>query len=117
MWNTVVVGSGNKGNSAHPVFKIKGDHSISENQVSFWISSVYLDEGMTIFKNTREGQTLSRMIEEEASIHLINDYLKRLFLRKVKIDVLMRIIDESNKRAYNAGQSDKIREILGTLKL
>lgn len=42
MWDDVIIGSGGIGCSAFKVFDIEGEHSISENTNTYWISDVYL---------------------------------------------------------------------------
>lgn len=117
MWDDVIIGSGNRGSSACHVFAIKGDHNISDNQVSFWVSKVYLGLGMTIFKNTREGQKLSKMIADSKTTAQINAYLKTVLLQKVKPRVLMDAIDREIEKSFEAGRGAKIREILQTLRI
>ena len=88
MWDSVIIGSGSKGNSAIKVLSLKGDHSISENSVSYWISDLYLGLGMTIFNDTDAGKKLSRLIAENVPLEDINTYLDGILLQRlVKFDV------------------------------
>ena len=53
MWDDVIIGNGSKGNSAIHVFAIPGQHSISHNSVSYWVSSCILGAGVTIMTSSR----------------------------------------------------------------
>lgn len=117
MWDDVIIGSGNRGSCAHHVFAIRGEHAISENQTSFWISRVYLGLGMTIFKDTREGKKLSKMIADSKTADQINAYLKTVVLRKAKSKVLMDAVDRAINKSFEEGREAKVREILQTLRI
>lgn len=117
MWDDVIIGSGNRGSSAHHVFAIRGEHGVSENPTSFWISRVYLGLGMTIFKDTREGKKLAKMIADSKTADQINAYLKTVVLRKAKPKVLMDAVDRAINKSFEEGREDKVREILQTLRI
>lgn len=110
MWDDVIIGTGNKGSSALLTY-FPGNQNISENNVSYWISNVFLDIGMTIFKNTLEGQQLYQMINNRKSIDVINDFLIDLMLKNINADVLKRAINTALQRSYKDGQNAKADEI------
>ena len=117
MWDDVIIGAGNKGNSAGRVFAVPGEHSISENSVSYWISDVYLDLGMTIFKYTVEGKALTKMIQDKHPLEEINEFLESTLIRKISVDKLKPAIDRAVKDAFNRGLEAKAQEIRDALGL
>lgn len=116
MWNDIVIGNGHKGCSAIRVFAIGGEHSISENSVSYWISDLYLGAQITIFKDTEEGRQLSQFINEKAHIDTIRPWLDGLVLQHIDREVLKNLIDRAIEQAFQKGSSHRaevIREALG----
>lgn len=119
MWDDIVIGTGDKGNSAIKTFAVDGDHGISENRVSYWISDCYLDIGMTIFKNTEAGIRLTDMIEKRAPLSVIQSWLNALALTHIDETTLKKKINQAIKKAYDEGSSDRaaaIRASLGVLR-
>lgn len=111
MWRDVVIGSGDPGYSARstPIL------NILENSTSYWISHVYLDLGMTIFKYTKEGKKLSQMIVNKSSLEIIDLWLKHQLLKHIDSDDLIKAIDCNIENARKDGASERaaqIRELL-----
>lgn len=117
MWDDVSIGTGHKGSSAYRVFAVPGEHSISENTVSYWISDVYLGLGMTIFKYTKEGEALTKMIQDKQPMEEINEFLESTLIRKISVDKLKSAIDRAVKDAFNSGLEAKAQEIRDALGL
>lgn len=117
MWDDVIIGEGNKGTSAFRLFEIAGDHGISHNKVSFWVSNVYLGMGMTIFKYTPEGQELSAMVLRRDSLEVIQDFLVNLLLDRVDPKRLRKAVTNALNEKYKEGRRSKIREIREALEL
>lgn len=115
MWDDIIIGKGEKGTSAFKVFDIEGNENISENKISYWISHCFLDTGVTIFKDTVEGQTLSNMRQNKVGIERINQWLDELVIKKMKPEELMNKIKESQSEFYEKGKVDKQKEILKAL--
>jgi hypothetical protein len=111
MWDDVIIGEGRKTYSATRVFSIEGEHDISENKVSFWISHLYLDLGMTIFKDTTEGKLLTDMINNKNSLETITEFLIDILLLNISKDKLKVAIDLEIQRSFNEGRRSKTREI------
>lgn len=111
MWDAVIIGAGSKGCSATHVFAIEGKHSISENNVSYWIGDLYLGLGMTVFKNTEEGARLTQMIKDKEGLERINAFLDDVLLRNLNRDKLKAAIDKAIKRAFNEGSDAKAAEV------
>ena len=117
MWDDVIIGEGNRGNSAVHIFAINGDHRISENRVSYWISDAYLGLGMTIFKDTKVGKKLFEMIEKEQPLEEINSFLETTLLSKISAPKLKSAIDRSLRNSFDAGRESKAQEIRDALGL
>jgi len=117
MWNDVVIGKGDKGCSAVKVFAISGDHSISHNSVSFWVTNCILKTGLTIFKDTPEGQELQFMIENGVPLNEIQDWLDGIVLKNIELENFKQKILQSNKESFEKGKQFKMAEIRTTLGL
>lgn len=115
MWNDVVIGKGEKGCSAMKVFAIPGEHSISQNSVSFWISGCLLGAGVTIFKNTADGKALQALIEAGTALDEIQEWLDCLVLRNLDPKKLRQLIERSNEEAFLEGKRAKAAEIRAAL--
>ena len=111
MWDTVTIGKGVKGCSATRIFAIKGEHFISENYTSYWVSNVYLGLGMTIFKNTEEGMHLTSMIQSEKPLEKINEFLINVLIKNIETSALKKATDNALKQAFINGKNAKIKEI------
>ncbi len=115
MWDDVVIGTGIMGCTATKVFDIKGQHSISQNQASYWVGDLFLGVGMTIFKYTEEGQRLTDMIGNGNDIDQIKEYLDDLVLKHIDKSKLNKIIKRRLKESYQSGRNDKAAEIRSVL--
>ncbi len=108
MWNDLVIGTGDKGNSAIHLFAIKGEHSISENRVSYWISGstllLNLDIGMVIFKDTEEGKQLGQMIENKEGLDKIRDFLEGIVLKNLSLFELKKAIKRAIEKSFQEGK-------------
>jgi len=117
MWDDVVIGTGDRQCSACKVFHIEGDHSISQNSTSYWISDCILKIGMTIFKSSPEGQELNAMIKDKVEAVLINEWVNSTALRNIDVKVLKRKIRESQEEFFDAGRRDKAIQIQRALSI
>lgn len=115
MWDDIVIGKGDQGTTAFKVFEIDGGARVSENKVSYWISGCFLDIGLTIFKDTKEGQMLSGMINEAVEFEKINQWLDELVIKKLNPKDLMKKIKESQSEFYEKGKTAKLLEIKSVL--
>lgn len=116
MWDYVIIGTGNRGNSASIVLDINERGHISHNAVSYWISNVYLGLGMTIFKDTKQGQALTKMIQDKTPLEEINEFLQGILLKNISADKLKSAIDRALENSFRAGAEHKaqeFREVLG----
>lgn len=115
MWDDVIIGEGRRGCSATKVFAIKGDHSISENSTSYWISGLFLGLGMTVFKDTEEGATLGQLIKEGVHIDSFKPWLDQLVLDRVSRGRLKAAITNAITDAYRRGSDDRVKKIKAAL--
>jgi hypothetical protein len=114
-WDDVIIGEGSKLNTAIAVFSIKGDHGISENQVSYWISGCILGIGMTIFKDTDVGQDLSKLIADEVDTSDILKWLDIIALEHISAEVLLKKIENYGLDMFAKGEESKMLNIRRTL--
>jgi hypothetical protein len=116
MWDDVVIGEGPRITMALKVHEIEGDHQISQNENSYWISSLLCGLGMKIFKDTAEGTKLTLMIKRRRPLEEILNFLNIALVQHIDQDVLVAAIERSKKNAfregYRAAQED-IRKALG----
>lgn len=117
MWDDATIGKydGPQICSAIRIFDIEGMNNVSHNHVSFWITDVYLDMGMRIYKDTPEGKTLTAMIIEKASNDVIQEFLKDVLLTHVPRENLLNAIDNAIEEAYYKGRESKKQEIINAL--
>jgi hypothetical protein len=116
MWDDVIIGEGPHITMASKVREIEGDHCISQNSNSFWISGLLCGLGMKIFKDTAEGTKLTLMIRKRRSLEEILDFLNMTLVQHVDQEILVAAIERSKNDAfregYRAAQKD-IRKALG----
>lgn len=116
MWNDIVIGTGKNGCCAVRVFDIGGEHSISENATSYWVTDAWLEARVVIFKNTEEGQYLATKVKDKIHIDELQPWLSDLVLKHASHAQLKRMVDNAIKRAYREGSERRaraIREALG----
>lgn len=117
-WDDIQIGdTSRKQNSSWNILDLQNEHRghISENSTSYWISGAYLDVGMVIMKDTKEGLQLQKMLKANAKTPKINDWLARLVFRKLPADRLMAKIEAEKEAKFESGrkhQAALIREAL-----
>ena len=116
-WDDVIIGTGNKGTSAIKVFDCPGLENVSENRVSYWVHDTYLGIGMTIFKNTKEGESLEFMLKNGDSANTISRFLEELALKRIDQKRLRAKISAALATAYREGAEAKQAEIRNALGL
>lgn len=113
----VVIGKGNRGISAIRIFDILGEHGFSQNSVSFWISECILGTGITIFKNTEEGQMLQSMIDDKKPLAELQEWVDSLIIRNMDATKLLSLMEAATKKAFALGKRAKEKEIRAVLGL
>jgi hypothetical protein len=111
MGKDIIIGKGDYGCSAWTCFNIKGKHSISENKVSYWIHRLVFNQEMKIFKNTKEGQKLTLMIETNESLDNIMEYLNNLVFKHISLDTIINYIEVERKNAYDDGRKSMQKDL------
>jgi len=117
MWNDITIGNGPHGCVAERVFRIKGEHNISEDGVSFWICDCFLGVGMKIFKDTEEGKKLQQMIEDKASLTKINAWLDVIVMKHLSPAEARKKVKEAMNKSFEQGRRDKADEVARVLNL
>ncbi len=117
MWNDVLIGEGSIGNSAVLIGRIEGKHSISENSLSYWIGDLFLDTRIVIKKDTEEGKTLTKLIQEGADLTKIIEFVENVLLSNIPSDRLKILINRVIDRAISIGKEMKLAEIREVLQL
>ncbi len=115
MWDDVIIGKGDRGCSAIRVFAIEGEHSISENSVSYWVSDLYLNMGMVIFKSTEEGRQLAQFVSNKGHIDTIKPWLDNLALQNIDRELLKERINHAVERSFQDGSNARVRVICEAL--
>jgi hypothetical protein len=115
MHHEVTVGQGIKGTTAIHIRDLKGNHSISKNYSSYWISNLLFGCRMTIFMDTNEGKLLANMIERHVPLDSILEWLNHTLLRNMEPAKIMDAVVAERMEAYEEGRrakADEIREAL-----
>ncbi len=123
MWNAVVIGEGNAGNTAIIAFSFEDGCSISENSSSYWISNVILEMGMTIMKSTVQGKRIAKFLTAHKNgltglrsrSKQLKESLECELLKRAPYKTLKTAIQNSVDDAYTKGRQEKGREILRLL--
>lgn len=115
MWDDVIIGNAAQKISSARILTlpdpVPSNFRISENQQAFWISSVYLDLGMTVYKNTVVGEQLAQEIAAGASGGYIQRWLLKHFLPRVEPFMMQQRLTAALESARRDGQQDKANEI------
>ncbi len=116
MWDDIVIGEGNKGNTA--INCRKGlMYSIAQNAVSYWISSDNsLNIGLTIFKYTNQGQGLELLIKQDESNDIIDNYVTEVILQNITAYKFHRMLGYIIERSIDKGKrikQEEFQKVLG----
>jgi hypothetical protein len=116
MWDEVIIktkhGFQETGVTTIKTFSIPGDHDISDNQMCFRVSEYTPFEfGLTIFKDTPEGITLSKMIADKKDLELIKLKVLKWYLQKASPRLLVSKIKDIQRVSFEEGQKNKANEI------
>jgi len=122
MWDDVIIskkcGLKYKGTGAILCFEIKGNHSISENSVSYWINlKDPLELSITIFKDTKEGEMLTHMIKQKEPLAEIERYILAIVIRKISPKILIKKIKELSDTQFTKGKIAKAEELRKVLEI
>ena len=116
MWDNVIIGNGDKGCTTIICSDIEGDHGISENRVSYWITDCIMGIDCTVFKDTKEGQKISKMREEKKGVKVIQNYIDSLVLKRIDVVVFKNLLKNEQDKYFRKGEESKqeeVKEVLG----
>lgn len=120
MWGDIIIGTGDKRCSASMCWNHKNPEwcHVSENDISYWISMPYLfsNKRMTIYKNTKEGNKITKLLASGENVKL-NEFLFKIFISKIKYDVIAELIKNAYKKGVIEGKESKQVELLKVLGL
>lgn len=116
MRENIVIGSGNAGCTAISTF-IECDYSISENNISYWISKGFFNVDLTIFKDTEEGIKLTKLIEPKPDSKKISSYLDSLVLKHANVQLIKKLIENKCKESFEKGVEHNQYKVLSALGL
>ena len=122
MWDDVIIGKGEHSCSATKCYEGPDTKVyIAENNNCYWISDLIMGGSMKIFKDCREYQCLTKMLEKVKTNgeyeYKIYDYLNRLFLKRANPSIIITIITTQIEQAFNNGKEAKAKEIRVALNL
>lgn len=121
LWDDVIIGKGDKGNSSIKVFNLDLRHDIGENRVSYWITNGFLGAGMTVFKYTPEGQRLAEYIEARQQgkfdAENFDNWLDNIAIKHIEPAALKRLAEQALKNAFDEGSETRATEIRAALGL
>jgi hypothetical protein len=110
MFDDIVIGKGESGTTAFNM-NLKGVKSnISQNSVSYWITHCLLDIEMKIFKDTKEGDKLTKLIKNK-KFNKIDVFLDILVLKNLTPKRLKEYIIESNEIHFKNGKKQAQKEM------
>lgn len=115
MWDDIIYGDGDKlcGSTHIPSLKIK--ESISQNSVAYWIADCILGVGMTVFKNTPQGESIKKLIDDK-DYEALSLYLDKLVLTGLSVQELKKKIKEFGEDQFDSGRESikkEMRKLLG----
>ncbi len=115
MWDDVIIGKpiSERSNSAVKIFGLSDEdrHGFYQNSQSYWISDCILGLGCTIYKHTKEGEKLTKLITGKASLNRIQTYVDVLIIKRVDSKLITEHIEETQRECFRQGQESKSKEI------
>lgn len=106
----IIIGEGNKLNSATTILSCS-KFSAYENKNCYWVYISVLDLNIIIFKDTKQGERLKGMIENDASRKKIYNYLFKLAVKRINPKYLKVQIGNIKKQSFRKGMSKKESQI------
>lgn len=126
MWDAVIVDKGSKREGERATgsaFRIPleepttGGFEVSRHAWSYWVRRVFFcDMGMTVFRDTDTGRTITAMIADKKSGDEIHEFLLPVFLSQVEPLKLQNAVRNAITYAHFEGRREKAAEIRAALK-
>ena len=91
--------------------------NIYENFKEYWIHNVFMGNGMKIHKETKEGITLTKLIENKTSENAIFSWLEKVYFQKFPRKNLYSLCMYIRNDSYTKGRNDKVKEFHKVLEL
>ena len=116
MWNDIVIGEGDKGNSATIIRDMPSTRfHISHNQNSYWVSNAYLGTNLTIFKDSSVGNVITHLLKDKVSDLSLTEYFDNLVISHIDPKMLKRKVDALVKAAFDSGRAAQAQIIRDAL--
>jgi hypothetical protein len=120
MWKDIIIGNGEKECSA-TICWIHNNSEwcyVSHNRNAYWINmpDILDKKGMTIYKDTKEAKRITQLLTAKQDQKL-NDFLFKLFLKKIKPEVIINLIKSANSEGIREGKEMKQLELQRVLGL
>ena len=115
----MVIGKGEKGDNRYTSITKEKDciHYAYENNTRYRFNQCIFDIKVAIFKNTKEGKKIKKMIDSKKSLSYIRNYADESILSKLSPVELRARIEIERHRSFTSGQKAKTKEILKVLGL
>jgi hypothetical protein len=112
MYDEIVIGKGQHFCTAIKCYEGKDRFYISENSNCYWISNLIFDTSMKVFKDTPEGQRITKLITNPKPVdHRIREFLDKLVLKHMSYNILLASIQSLKDEAFEEGRNAKANEI------
>jgi hypothetical protein len=112
MYEDIVIGKGIQQCSAVVCYSGKNSFYISQNSNQYWISNLIFGASMKVFKDTTEGQRITKLITvDKPNEYRIREYLDKQVLKHMSYNSLLVSIEQLKKDAFNEGRRAKATEI------
>jgi hypothetical protein len=120
----IVIGKGNIGCTTTNCWEPKNfdrmeSCSLSRNSVGYRVHmpNDYSTDWMVIFRDTKEGMHIDKMLAARYSDKRVNDYLIKLFLKKVSPDFIASLLKQMFNNGVSEGRKQKVNEIKSVLNI
>jgi hypothetical protein len=108
MWD-FNIGKGDYGNAA---WRFPQPYNfLSENNVSYWYNSKFINTGFKLGKDTKEGKFLTGLLQEKAPADTVVLYLDSLIFKYADSEALIKLIKAALDQAFQVGMRAKAKEI------
>ena len=91
--------------------------NISHNSQAYWITGCILDTGMTVYKDTPQGQKIKEFLKTQ-EFKKLQDYLDQLILEQLSVKKIKKRIEDFGEKRFKEGMRSKqieIQRVLGLL--
>lgn len=115
MFDEIIIGSGPNRNSAYHLLDLPSSGHVSENDVAFWCSSVYLGFSMKVYRDTEEGRAIQEVLDSGVTPEAKGQYIEQLLtlaiIKHADPKLLIRRIGRAIFEAQERGSHLRAKEI------